>query len=69
MKVKQQLEQIKKFGDDELKEHLKKLLKERFELRMQYKGGQLNDISKIAKSRKEIARVKTLLNQNLATKG
>lgn len=69
MKIKQQLEQIRQLKPAELKEHLKKLLKEQFELRMQHKGGQLTDISKIAKSAKAIARVKTLLNQSEAVKG
>jgi large subunit ribosomal protein L29 len=47
----------------ELKEELIALRKEQFNLRMQFKLGQLRDTSMIRKVRRNIARVKTFINQ------
>jgi large subunit ribosomal protein L29 len=47
----------------ELKEELVALRKEQFNLRMQFKLGQLRDTSMIRKVRRNIARVKTFINQ------
>jgi large subunit ribosomal protein L29 len=47
----------------ELKEELIALRKEQFNLRMQFKLGQLRDTSMLRKVRRNIARVKTFVNQ------
>ncbi len=46
-----------------LNETLIKLLKEHFELRMQYKSAQLDDASKLSKTKRSIAQVKTIIRQ------
>lgn len=47
----------------ELKEELITLRKEQFNLRMQFKMGQLRDTSILRKVRRNIARVKTFMTQ------
>ncbi|MGD8207150.1 MAG: 50S ribosomal protein L29 [Thiohalocapsa sp.] len=47
----------------ELEEHLRELLKEQFTLRMQQGSGQLSRPSRFKAVRREIARVKTLMNE------
>jgi len=49
--------------DDELKEQLKSLKQELFNLRFQSATGQLGDVMVIMKTKKDIARVKTILRQ------
>ncbi len=39
------------------------LLKEHFELRMQHKGSELKDTSKLTKIRRNIAKVKTIIKE------
>lgn len=46
---------------DELKEELRSLLKAQFSLRMQKATQQLSNTSQIGKTRRDIARVRTLL--------
>jgi large subunit ribosomal protein L29 len=48
---------------NELKEELRSLLKAQFSLRMQKATQQLSNTSQIARTRKDIARVRTLLAQ------
>ena len=48
-----------------LKAQLMDLLKEHFELRMQHKSAQLDDFSKLGKTKKAIARIKTVIRQKL----
>ena len=48
---------------DQLKEELLALRKEQFNLRMQFKMGQLRDTSMMRKVRRNIARVKTFMTQ------
>jgi len=48
---------------DELKQELQSLLKAQFSLRMQKATQQLANTSQIGKTRREIARVRTLLTQ------
>ena len=50
----------------ELEESLLELRKEQFNLRMQQGTGQLSRPSEVKRVRKEIARVKTVLNQKKA---
>jgi large subunit ribosomal protein L29 len=51
-----------------LKKELTDLLKAQFSLRMQIATQQLNNTSQLKKVRRDIARVKTVLNQKEATK-
>ena len=48
---------------DELKAELQSLLRAQFNLRMQKATQQLNNTSQIRKVRRDIARVRTLLNE------
>jgi large subunit ribosomal protein L29 len=48
---------------DELKAELQSLLRAQFNLRMQKATQQLNNTSQIRKVRRDIARVRTILNQ------
>jgi len=48
---------------DELKTELQSLLRAQFNLRMQKATQQLNNTSQIRKVRRDIARVRTILNQ------
>ncbi len=49
-----------------LNQTLMDLLKEHFELRMQHKTAQLADSSKLGKTKKSIAQVKTILKEKQA---
>ena len=48
----------------QLNEQLITLLKEHFELRMQKSTSQLTDLSKLSKTKKAIAQIKTIINEN-----
>jgi len=50
-------------SDAELAAALEELLREQFNLRMQNASGQLGDNSQIGKVRKNIAKVKTVMNE------
>jgi large subunit ribosomal protein L29 len=47
----------------QLNEQLITLLKEHFELRMQKSTSQLTDLSKLIKTKKAIAQIKTIINE------
>ena len=47
----------------QLNEQLITLLKEHFELRMQKSTSQLTDLSKLGKTKKAIAHIKTIINE------
>ncbi len=47
----------------QLNEQLITLLKEQFELRMQKSTSQLTDLSKLGKTKKAIAQIKTIINE------
>ena len=49
--------------DDELKDQLTELQKEQFNLRFQGASGQLEDTARVRTVRRDIARIKTLLNE------
>jgi len=51
----------------ELKDELVELRKEEFSLRMKRGTGQLSDTSRFKKIRREVARIKTILNELAAT--
>lgn len=46
-----------------LNETLHELLKQHFEQRMQHKSSQLSDTTKLGKTKRDIARVKTIINE------
>ena len=57
---------VKELRDQEvtqLNEQLITLLKEQFELRMQKSTSQLTDLSKLGKTKKAIAQIKTIINE------
>jgi large subunit ribosomal protein L29 len=63
MKVSERKRDLRDKSPDELRAELGALLKEQFGLRMQKATQQLTNSSKIVRVRRDIARVKTLLNQ------
>jgi large subunit ribosomal protein L29 len=56
-------------SQDELQQELASLLKAQFSLRMQKATQQLTNTSQLAKTRRDIARVRTLLNQKAKGQG
>ncbi len=60
-----ELKQMRQKSADELKAHLLDLQKEQFSLRMQKATGQLTKTHEARRVRREIARVNTLLGQQL----
>ena len=50
---------------EELQEELLSLLREQFNLRVQYATGQLNQTHQVRNARRNIARVKTVLNKKV----
>ena len=63
MKTTERKKELKEKSPDELKTELQALLKEQFGLRMQKATQQLTNNAKLPAVRRDIARVKTLLNQ------
>lgn len=55
--------ELRQKSQDELGTVLDELLKEQFNLRMQQGTGQLNRPSRMNEVRKDIARIKTLMNE------
>ena len=55
-------------SDTELKDELIELRKEQFKLRMQYSMGQASRNHEFSRIRKDIARIKTVLNEQNAAK-
>lgn len=51
-----------------LEKELTELLRAQFSLRMQHATQQLTNISQLRKTRRDIARVRTVLNEKAATK-
>ena len=58
--------ELRKKNQAELKEELFDLLREQFNLRMQRASGQLNKGHLLRNVRRNIARVKTVMNENKA---
>jgi large subunit ribosomal protein L29 len=63
MKLSERKKDLRDKSPGELRTELGALLKEQFGLRMQKATQQLTNSSKIVRVRRDIARVKTLLNQ------
>ncbi|MBF92069.1 MAG: 50S ribosomal protein L29 [Rickettsiales bacterium] len=59
----EKISELKKFEVNKLKESLLKLRKESFNLRFQKASGQLEKTARISVVKKQIARIKTLINQ------
>ena len=59
--------ELKKKSVTELQDELQGLLREQFNLRMQKGSGQLSSPARFKAVRKDIARVKTVMNQMAAT--
>jgi large subunit ribosomal protein L29 len=55
--------ELRSKSSDELKQELQSLLRAQFNLRMQKATQQLNNTSQIKKVRRDIARVRTIMNQ------
>ena len=53
-------------SDDELKEQLITLRKEAFNLRFQTASGQLENTARVRQVKRDIARIKTVLNERTA---
>jgi large subunit ribosomal protein L29 len=63
MKSTQRLSDLKTLTPDQLQDELLRLKKEQFNLRFQRATGQLENTSRVAEVRKDIARVRTLQRQ------
>ena len=55
--------ELRKQDLPQLNEELITLLKEHFELRMQHRSSQLTDLSKLGKTKRSIAQIKTIINE------
>jgi large subunit ribosomal protein L29 len=58
---------LRQKSDDELNVQLIDLRKEQFNLRFQAAGGQLENTARVREVRRDIARIKTLLNERKAS--
>lgn len=67
MKSKQRFADLKVLTSDQLQDEILKLKKEQFNLRFQRATGQLENTSRVQVIRREIARIKTLQTQKLAS--
>ena len=61
--MKMKSNELREKSVDELKAALGDELKQQFKLRMQLSTGQLNESHKVKETRRNIARIKTLLTQ------
>lgn len=59
--------ELRNKSETELKDELYGLLQEQFSLRMQHGSGQLAKPHQLKRVRRDIARVKTVLNENSGT--
>jgi len=57
------VKELRDQDESQLNEQLITLLKEHFELRMQLSTSQLSDLSKLSKTKKSIAQIKTIINE------
>ena len=55
--------ELRKKSADELKTEMEELLKEQFKLRMQKGTGQLSSPARFKQVRRDIARIKTIMNE------
>jgi len=57
------VEELRKKNSSELQNELQELLKEQFKLRMQKSSGQMSSPARFKSLRRDIARVKTVMNE------
>ena len=57
------VKELREQDEIKLNEELLSLLKEHFELRMQKSTSQLSDLSKLKKTKKSIAQIKTIIKE------
>ena len=57
------VEELRKKNSSELQAELQELLKEQFKLRMQKSSGQMSSPARFKSLRRDIARVKTVMNE------
>ena len=57
------VKELRAQDESQLNDQLITLLKENFELRMQQSTSQLSDLSKLSKTKKAIAQIKTIINE------
>ncbi len=57
------IDEVRKFSDEELKTQIFDTKKEYMELRFQMISGQLTDTSKLKKTRRDIAKMETVLSE------
>lgn len=60
-------EEIRTKSDDELKDQLLSLKKEQFNLRFQRASGQLENTARVRQVRRDIARIKTIMDERKRT--
>ncbi len=60
-------EDVRAKSDDELKEQVLDLRKEAFNLRFQSVSGQLENTARVREVRRDLARIKTILNERSRT--
>ena len=60
--------QLRDMDDDGLVEHISTTRRDLFGLRMQHATQQLQNTSQLRRTRRDIARVRTVLNQKVAAK-
>ncbi len=58
-------EDLRQKSPDELSEELSSLRKEQFNLRFQAASGQLENTARVREVRRDIARIKTIMNERL----
>lgn len=63
MKVNEKLKELRALSDEELTKKIKESKKELFDLRLKISTGTLEKPSKVEELRKDIARMKTILNE------
>jgi large subunit ribosomal protein L29 len=63
MKTKTRTKELRGLDDAKRNEELQGLLKEQFNLRMQHATGQLANHAQIRKVRRDIARLRTIMNE------
>ena len=63
--MKMKSNELREKSVDELKAALGDELKSQFKLRMQHATGQLNESHKVKETRRNIARIKTVINQKV----
>lgn len=65
MKIKKQIEKLHSLDAQKLRENLQKAEHQLFSARLDLRVGKMTDFSSIEKARKNVARIKTIINQKL----